>query len=144
MKRILLILLCSLLLTRLTLAQVKISQEPRATSISTNDDVLLNVTNNGTGTWTTKRGTVGALITGGMPLIQNLYSNPPVPLASATNAGVGGMSSNLFLHTAAKNRTAFLGRPPLGFQLWQSGSPGEATVLTQLTKIGRASCRERV
>ena len=34
------------------------SAEPRATVVSTNDDVIINATNAGTGTWTTKHATV--------------------------------------------------------------------------------------
>ena len=37
---------------------LKLSQEPVASSVSTNDDVLINATNSGAGTWTTKRATV--------------------------------------------------------------------------------------
>ena len=54
---------------------IPISQEPVASAVSTNDDVLINATNAGTATWTTKRATVGKVASGMLPLILPAVSN---------------------------------------------------------------------
>jgi len=48
---------------------LKLSQEPVASSVSTNDDVLINATNSGAGTWTTKRATVAKVAAAITPAI---------------------------------------------------------------------------
>ena len=57
-----------------TLVPIPYSQEPRATVLSTNDDLIVNATNANTGTWTTKRATVGTLQTAILPAVSNLVS----------------------------------------------------------------------
>ena len=41
---------------------LSISQQPSTNAVSVNDDLLINATNNGAGTWTAKRATVGSVL----------------------------------------------------------------------------------
>jgi hypothetical protein len=68
-----------------TITPIPYSSEPRATTVVTNDDIILNVTNAGTGTWTTKRATVAKVIEGALPLVTNLFPN-------VTLASLGGVA----------------------------------------------------
>src|ERR1017187_3994281 len=52
-----------------TIVPIPYSQEPRATTVNTNDDVIMNTTNAGTGTWTTKRATVKAVAAAMAPIM---------------------------------------------------------------------------
>jgi hypothetical protein len=66
---------------------LKISQQPVATTVSTNDDVLINATNSGAGTWTTKRATVARMATAVQTLILPQVTNAASGLiAAAINA----------------------------------------------------------
>ena len=69
MKTALLILLNSLAVQAATIVPIPYSQEPRATLVNTNDDIIINATNAGTGTWTTKRATAAAVAAAIQPLI---------------------------------------------------------------------------
>ena len=84
----------------LSLAQtLKISQEPTASLVNTNDDVLINATNNGLGTWTTKRATVSKLVAGALPMIQ-----AAIPASSNGIALLNGHGTNTTLAAAVPRR----------------------------------------
>jgi hypothetical protein len=78
---------------------LSISQQPSASQVSISDDLLINATNNGAGTWTAKRATLGGVIAGAMPMIQaqmsNTLLNPAALSAASRNAAITFGSANL-------------------------------------------------
>jgi hypothetical protein len=82
----LLLLILALSLAPAAAATLALSGLPSTNAISTNDDLVLNTTNNGTGTWTTKRSRV-----------QNLLSLVPAPSGGGiTNNQTGVTLSGTF------------------------------------------------
>jgi hypothetical protein len=67
---------------------VPFSQEPRASVINSNDDVIINSTNNGTATWTTKRATVSTLVTASLPSILPTVTNVATAVSAASAVSV--------------------------------------------------------
>jgi hypothetical protein len=77
---------------------LSISQQPSASQVSVSDDLLINATNSGSGTWTAKRATVDSVIAGAMPMIQAQLSgtllNPASLSAASSNAAIAFGSTN--------------------------------------------------
>ena len=73
-KALFLLPILSLLANGLQAATNSISAEPPATTVSLYDDVLINATNVGAGTWTTKRATVATVLAAAPPPA-NITSN---------------------------------------------------------------------
>jgi hypothetical protein len=69
-----------------TSVALSISQQPSTNAVSVNDDLLINATNNGAGTWTAKRATVEAVL-GSL--------NAPLVSAALSNATFTAGSTNL-------------------------------------------------
>jgi len=83
----LLLLICSL--ASAGAATLSLSGLPSTSTVSSNDDVIINATNNGAATWTTKRATMGNLIAGALPLI--------LPGATNTIPAVVSNTANSFM-----------------------------------------------
>ena len=86
--------LLSFNLTAATIVPIPFSSEPVASAVSTNDDVILNATNNGTATWTTKRATVSKFVTGALPLILPSVTNAANAAAAGVTNGVPAQITN--------------------------------------------------
>ncbi len=111
-----------------SLFPIPYSQEPRATTVSTNDDVIMNTTNNGTGTWTTKRATVAAVAAAVSPLIGSSGLDASTTNAwrqDATNAAAAAASAlpPTLDTNSATSLPYLISRDPIGLDEWVNLEP---------------------
>ena len=113
---------------------VSISQQPSTNQVSVSDDLLINATNSGSGTWTAMRATVGTLIQGIAPGVLDSLTARQVS-AAGSNAAISIGSPNRATDAYKTVRAITIGTnvsyggvggdmlfPDFGGPRWQSGA----------------------